>query len=191
VFHYGVTVLTILSGALLVVVGGNTQALIPLFAIGVFTGFTLSQTGMVVHWWRARPHGWWQRAALNGLGAAGTAATTLIFLFAKFAEGGWVVVVTVPLLILMFNWVHGYYEKLGRQLGLGRIPPPPKPSKTLVIVPVVSVSNLTDQALEDAKSLGDDVVAVSVHFEDDPDDDLGEQWKLWNPGVELGAPPRV
>jgi amino acid transporter len=185
VFQYGVAVLAVLSGILLVVVGGDTQALIPLFAIGVFTGFTLSQTGMVVHWFRTRPLGWKRRATLNGLGAVGTAVATLIFLYAKFAEGGWIVVVAVPLFILLFHRVHSYYDTLGRQLGLGRIPPPVKPEKTLVIVPVVAVSNLADQALADAKSLGNHVIAVSVHFEDDPGDELRAQWNRWNPGVEL------
>lgn len=164
VFQYGVGVLAVLSGVLLVVVGGNTQALIPLFAIGVFTGFTLSQTGMVVHWFRRRLSSWRRRALLNGLGALGTAVATLIFLYAKFFEGGWVVVVTVPLFIFMFHRVHSYYDKLGQQLGPARIPPPIKPSKTLVIVPVV---------------------AVSVHFDDEPGDELRDQWNRWNPGVKL------
>jgi amino acid transporter len=185
VFQYGVGVLAVLSGILLVVVGGDTQALIPLFAIGVFTGFTLSQTGMVVHWRRQRPAGWRRRALLNGLGALGTAVATMIFLYAKFFEGGWVVLVAIPLFILMFHWVRSYYDKLGRQLGLGHIPPPVKTSQTLVIVSVVAVSNLTAQALADAESLGDDVVAVSVHFDDEPGDELREQWNRWNPGVEL------
>jgi amino acid transporter len=185
VFQYGVGVLAVLSGLLLVVVGGDTQALIPLFAIGVFTGFTLAQAGMVVHWRRLRPAGWRRRALLNGLGALGTALATLIFLYAKFFEGGWVVLVAIPLFILMFHWVRSYYDKLGRQLGLGHIPPPIKTTRTLVIIPVVALSNLADQALADAKSLGDEVVAVSVHFEDEPGDELREQWNRWNPGVEL------
>ena len=185
VYQYGVGALTMLSAILLVVVNGNTQALIPLFAIGVFTGFTLSQTGMVVHWFRLRPQGWRRRALLNGMGAVGTAVATLIFLFTKFLEGGWVVVVAVPLLIFMFHFVHSYYVKLGKQLGLGHVPPPTKTSRTLVIVPVNAVSNLTDQALTSAKSLGDDVVAVSVHFQDDTGDELREEWSRWDPGVEL------
>jgi amino acid transporter len=185
VFQFGVGVLAVLSAVLLIVVGGDTQALIPLFAIGVFTGFTLSQSGMVVHWFRGRPRGWRRRALLNGLGALGTALATLIFLFTKFLQGGWVVVVAVPLLIFMFHQVHSYYDGLGKELGLGKIPPPLKPAKTLVIVPVVAVSNLTDQALVDAKSLGDDVIAVSVHFDDEPRSDLREQWNRWNPGVKL------
>jgi amino acid transporter len=185
VFEYGVMALAVLSGLLLLVVDGNTQALIPLFAIGVFTGFTLAQSGMVVHWFRKRPGGWRRRAFLNGLGALGTALATVIFLYAKFFEGGWVVVVTIPVLIFMFHRVRSYYDKLGEQLGLGRIPPPPKEEKTLVIVLVVGISNLTDQALADAKSLGDEVVAVSVHFGDEAENGLRQLWEKWNPGVEL------
>ena len=77
-------------------VGGDTNTLIPLFAIGVFTGFTLSQAGLVVHWRRVRPRGWSRRATINGTGAVVTAVATLIFLVSKFVEGAWVVVLAIP-----------------------------------------------------------------------------------------------
>src|SRR5580704_15214489 len=89
VFVNGIGVLTILAGALLVAVGGNTNTLIPLFAIGVFIGFTLSQAGLVVHWWRERPARWRRRATINGVGAVITAVATLVFLISKFTEGAW------------------------------------------------------------------------------------------------------
>jgi amino acid transporter len=92
VFASGIWTLAILSGALLVAVGGDTLALIPLYAIGVFTGFTLSQSGLVVHWGRIRPPCWRYRAGLNGLGAAVTGLATVVFLLTKFTEGAWVVV---------------------------------------------------------------------------------------------------
>jgi amino acid transporter len=87
VFANGIWVLTGLSAGLLIAVGGNTNELIPLFAIGVFTGFTLSQAGLVVHWWRSRPDRWYCRASINGFGAVITALATLIFLISKFEEG--------------------------------------------------------------------------------------------------------
>lgn len=185
VFAYGVGVLAILSGILLAVVNGNTQSLIPLFAIGVFTGFTLSQTGLVVHWWRERPRGWQRRATLNGLGAAATALATLIFLWAKFQEGGWVVVVAIPLFILLFRRIRSYYDTLGRQLGLGEIPPPIHRSRTLTIVPITAVSKLTARALDDAKSFGRDVIAVKVCFQDEDNSAFRELWREWHPDVEL------
>ena len=128
VFGNGVGVLALASGLLLVAVDGNTNALIPLFAIGVFIGFTLSQAGLVVHWRRTRPPGWIRRAAINSLGATVTAAATLIFLLTKFVEGAWVVVVAIPLLILLFNRISAYYARVEIELGIGAIPDPPSGS---------------------------------------------------------------
>ena len=113
VFSNGIVVLAVMAGALLVAVGGNTNTLIPLFAIGVFMGFTLSQTGLVVHWRRTRPPGWRRRAVINGLGALITAIATVVFLVSKFTEGAWVVVVAVPAFVFLFLRIHAYYERAG------------------------------------------------------------------------------
>ena len=142
VFAKGIWALTIMSGALLVAVAGNTLTLIPLFAIGVFTGFTLAQAGLVVHWRRARPPRWRYRAALNGLGAIATAAATVVFLLSKFTEGAWVVVLAIPVFIALFVWVHRYYRQAGRALGLGEIPGKPEAKPIMVVVPVTGVSRL-------------------------------------------------
>ncbi len=186
VFSRGIWVLAVLAGALLVATGGNTAALIPLFAIGVFTGFTLAQAGLVHHWASERPRGWVARAALNAVGATATGAATLIFVFTKFAEGAWVVVVTVPLLILLFVRVEAYYAAVGRELRLGRTPPRPPPGRTMVVVPVTDISRLTAEALAVALSISDEVVAVTVSFEDgDPAAELTRHWEHWAPGVPL------
>ncbi len=188
-FNYGIIVLAVLSGALLVAVNGNTQRLIPLFAIGVFTGFTLSQTGLVVHWWRERPERWRQRATINGVGAVTTAIATVIFLVSKFAEGAWVVVVAVPVFIVMFRRVRRYYDRVGHILEFGHIPPPPHGMPTRVIVPVTTVSRLTARAVNEALSLSTDVLAVTVVSGDQKEacEDLADQWRRWNPGVPLRA----
>ncbi|HLI73478.1 MAG TPA: APC family permease [Acidimicrobiales bacterium] len=188
-FNYGIIVLAVLSGALLVAVNGNTQRLIPLFAIGVFTGFTLSQTGLVVHWWRERPERWRQRATINGVGAVTTAIATVIFLVSKFAEGAWVVVVAVPVFIVMFRRVRRYYDRVGHILEFGHIPPPPHGMPTRVIVPVTTVSRLTARAVNEALSLSTDVLAVTVVTGDQKEacEDLADQWRRWNPGVPLRA----
>ena len=165
VFGNGVLVLAVFSGVLLVAVGGNTNTLIPLFAIGVFIGFTLSQAGLVLYWRRMRPSGWRRRAVINGTGAAVTATATLIFLFTKFLEGAWVVVVAIPLLIILFNRIEVYYTRTGKELGIGVVPARPARKRTIVVVPVTSVSLLTRHALSEALSLGDEVMAVSVVFD--------------------------
>ena len=190
VFASGVWVLAILSAALLIAVAGSTLRLIPLFAIGVFTGFTLAQAGMVVHWWRSRPHGWQQRAAINGIGAAATAIATVVFLVTKFTEGAWVVVLAVPALIVVFTRIHRYYQRAGRALGLGTIPGRPQGKPVTVVVPVTGVSRLTQHAISEALSISQQVIAVTVRAAD-PDQSTGHthklpgQWACWNPGVPL------
>jgi amino acid transporter len=190
VFSNGIWALSILSGALLVAVDGGTQALIPLFAIGVFTGFTLSQTGLVVHWWRARPAHWAHRAALNGLGALVTALATVIFLVTKFTEGAWVVVLAVPGLMVLFSHVHTYYGRADAALGIGRTPARPVASPTMVVVLVNGVSRLAERAVAEALSISPNVLAASVVL-DSPDGDdgrartVGAQWAAWGPGVPL------
>jgi len=190
VFGSGIWALSIGSGILLIAVGGNTQRLIPLFAIGVFTGFTLSQTGLVVHWRRTRPSGWRRRAVINGTGAVVTAAATVIFLVTKFTAGAWVVVVAVPALILLFTRIHRYYQRAGQALGLGTIPPRPATEPTVVVVPVTSVSLLTEHALAEALSISQNVIAVAVLTSQTSDGDskasqLQDQWSRWNPGPPL------
>jgi amino acid transporter len=187
VFSKGIWALAGAAGVLLVAVGGNTNTLIPLFAIGVFIGFTLAQSGMVVHWRRERPPRWQLRATMNGVGAVITAVATLVFLFTKFLEGAWVVVIAVPALILLFHRVRTYYEHVGKDLGLGQVPARPRRSRVLVVVPITGVSRLTSYVISEALSLGDEVVAVSVSFADDPDQEerLEEDWRRWDPGVRL------
>ena len=157
VFSNGIAVLAVLAGALLVAVGGNTNTLIPLFAIGVFIGFTLSQTGLVVHWHRMRPPGWRRRAAINGVGALITAIATIVFLISKFTEGAWVVVIAIPAFILLFVRIHAYYERARVALQIDETPKHPEPKHTIVIVPINRISRLAEHALCEAESLGQEV----------------------------------
>ena len=185
VYRYGVVALAVLAGALLVAVNANTNALIPLFAIGVFTGFTLSQTGLVRHWHHDRPGGWWARAALNGLGAAMTAVATVIFVVTKFTAGAWVVVIAIPALILLFSRIDAYYRDVATEIGLGTVPPTPAPQASLAVVAVTAVSQMTAAAITTALSLADEVVAVSVQFDDERAASLQSDWDRWDPGVPL------
>jgi hypothetical protein len=171
-------------------VRGNVLTLIPLFAIGVFTGFTLSQSGLVVHWWRTRPPRWEFRAALNGLGATVTAIATVVFILTKFTEGAWVVVIAVPGFIFLFTRIHRYYRRVGLELGLGEIPGRPQVRPTMVIVPVATVSRLAQYAIGEALSISEHVIAVTVVLEDADGStgqgrELEQQWARWNPGVPL------
>ncbi len=189
VHRYGVVVLAVLAAALLVASKGDTQALIPLFAIGVFVGFTLSQFGMVKHWRIERSRGWLTRAAINGFGAVLTTVTTIIELGTKFTEGAWLIVLVIPGLVLLFSRVHRTYARIGALLGLGQTPTPPSKKKSLVVVPVASISRLTAAGISTALSLGEDVVAVTVCFTDPESEavevSFRERWKEWHPNVPL------
>jgi len=161
-----------------------------LFAIGVFVGFTLSQAGLVVHWRRTRPPHWRRRATVNGIGACITAIATIVFLISKFTEGAWVVVIAVPAFVFLFLRIHAYYERARKDLGIDEIPGRPEPKYTIVIVPINRISRLTEHALCEAESLGQEVVAVMVVLEGEDEgahdaEDLERQWREWNPGVPL------
>jgi amino acid transporter len=189
-FANGIVVLAGLAGVLLVVVGGNTNTLIPLFAIGVFIGFTLSQAGLVVHWRRTRPPHWRWRATINGTGACITAVATIVFLVSKFTEGAWVVVIAVPAFVLLFLRIHAYYERARKELRIDETPMKPVSKRTIVIVPVNRISRLTEHALGEAKSLGQEVIAVTVILRGGDEgtryvDSLRRQWRRWDPGVPL------
>jgi hypothetical protein len=189
VHRYGVVVLAVLAAALLVASKGDTQALVPLFAVGVFVGFTLSQFGMVKHWRSERSRGWMTRAVINGFGAFLTALTTIIELVSKFTEGAWLIVLVIPGLVLLFTRIHRIYGRIGALLGLGQTPTPPAKKKSLVVVPVASISRLTAAGISTALSLGEDVVAVTVCFTD-PDSEavevsFRERWEEWHPNVPL------
>jgi amino acid transporter len=190
VFSAGIIVLAVLAGILIIAVDGNTQRLIPLFAIGVFTGFTLAQAGLVVHWRRIRPRRWKLRAALNGTGAVVTGVATLIFLVSKFLEGAWVVVLAVPAFILLFTRVETYYRRVARTLGFGELPPRPKRRESVVLVPLHDIDRLAAYALSAALSISDQVIAAIVVNEAEGDADareseLQERWGRWDPGVPL------
>jgi amino acid transporter len=189
VHRYGISVLAVVAAILLVVAKGNTQALIPVFAIGVFVGFTLSQVGMVRHWHEQHEGNWAGRAMINGLGAVLTTAALAIELVSKFTEGAWLVVIVIPLLVLMFNRIHVTYDRIGDLLELGQQPPPPQRLTSMVVVPVGGMSRLTAEAVSTALSIGDEVTAVTVCYADPEDEQADvsfrDQWEAWHPNVPL------
>ncbi|MFC7307029.1 APC family permease [Streptomyces monticola] len=189
VHRHGVLALAAISAALLLFSGGDTNTLVPLFAIGVFVGFTIAQTGMVRHWRRERGPKWLGKAVLNGLGALLTGVSAVVVTATKFHDGAWLIVVALPLLVVSFETVHRAYTAIGERLDLGRVPDCPHRDRSLVIVPVSGLSRLTAEALNAAVSLGDEVRAVTVtHLEPEDRESasaLRRDWQLWDPGVEL------
>lgn len=193
VHRHGVLALAVVSAALLVFSGGDTNTLVPLFAIGVFVGFTVAQAGMVRHWYLERGTGWRGRTVLNGLGALLTGVSAVVVTVTKFQDGAWLIVIALPLLVLAFEAVRRAYARIGERLGVGRLPGPPHRDRSVVIVPVSGLSRLTGEALGAAASLGDEVRAVTVCYPDAEDraqaHALERAWAEWNPGVELIALP--
>jgi amino acid transporter len=185
VYRYGIAALAALAAVLLIAVDARTSRLIPLFTIGVFIGFTISQVGLVRHWLGERPHGWRKRAAVNGAGAVMTAVAVVVFLTSKFLAGAWVVILAIPLLIILFARIEGYYAGAARELGLGRTPPPPRRRDSLVLVPTSVVSVLTERAISAALSLGDTVMAIGVAGDQEEADRIRLDWEAWACGVPL------
>jgi multidrug transporter EmrE-like cation transporter len=188
VFRYGITALALLAAIVLLIVSADTQKLLPVFAIGVFIGFTISQTGLVRHWLKERSPGWLGYAVLNGGGAVMTAVAGIVLLASKFTEGAWLLMFLVPGLVLLMDRIERYYQYAAKQLGLGQIPPKPMPGvdkRALVIVPIVAVSCVAERALQTAMRFGGEVVPVTVDLDPEATQRLREQWQEWDPGPEL------
>lgn len=186
-FTTGIVALAILSIALLVIFNGSLDALIPLYAIGVFTSFTLSQAGMVKHWRRLREPGWQRSAVINGVGAVATAIVTLVIAITKFAEGAWLVILLIPLLIGMFWGIHHHYLRLERARK-AETPLLPEQVSIRAVVPVADLGVPARQALAFARAMAaDDAHVVAVHVTDDVAnaEQLRREWEEWQPGVEL------
>src|SRR5712692_10096174 len=163
VYTYGIVVLAVLCGGLLFLFGGVTDRLIPLYAVGAFLAFTLSQFGMVVHWRKKRGPHWLKSELVNGLGGFVTGVTVIVVLFAKFAEGAWITVIFIPLLIFFFTAVRRHYHAV-KVLTTSRVPVhTPNPSRPpIAVIPVDRWSNITRQGIEFALRLSPDVLALHV-----------------------------
>jgi len=199
VFSNGIILLAVFSAFLVWAFGGDTSRLIPLYAVGVFLSFTLSQAGMVVHWWRegktraeagsatpAQTKSHWRKyLVINGIGAVATFVVLMIFIVTKFIHGAWIVVVVIPLLVQMFLRIHRHYVDVAEQLstvGLAGL----RPIHHEVIVPISGIHRGVIAALEYAKSIAPHhVTAVYVNLDDVATQKLREKWQDWGSGVNL------
>jgi amino acid transporter len=185
IYRIGIVALALAAALLLIAVDAKTNELIPLFTIGVFIGFTLSQIGLVRHWSKARPPRWRLRAALNGAGAVMTTVAVFVFLGTKFLAGAWVVVVAIPALMMLFNVTERYYDEVAVELKLGKTPPRPRKRESVVIVPTSTVNLLTQKAVSAALSLGDTVVAVAVAGDEEEAEGIKRDWDQWSCGIAI------
>jgi amino acid transporter len=186
VFSNGIVVLAALAAALLVVFGGDTHALIPLYAVGVFISFTLSQGGMVRRWWRLRTNGWRQRLAINGVGAVATGIVAVVIAGTKFVHGAWIVVLVIPVLVVGFLAMRRHYAEVAEQLSLEGWEGPP-PMEHIVLVLVGDVHRGVVRAVQYAQTLAAGAPVRGVFVETDPTRTakLEEKWGKWGQGVPL------
>ena len=184
VFSNGVVLLAVIAAGLVVVFHGSTHALIPLYAVGVFTSFTLSQTSMVRRWLRTRPDGWWWRVAVNGIGGATTAVVLVVVAATKFVDGAWIVVVLIGFFILTFLAIRHHYDDVARQLSLEGYEGPP-PISHSVLVLVGDLHRGVAEALQYAKTLSPEAKAVYVELDPERTRRLEERWVKHGLGVPL------
>src|SRR5207249_909155 len=184
VFSNGIVILAGTASLLLVVFEGDTHALLPLYAIGVFISFTMSQSGMVRRWLRLREEGWWWRVWFSGVGAIVTGVVLLTLAVTKFTEGAWIVVVLIPALVLGFVVVHRHYDEVAAQLSLDGFAPPP-PMTNTVLVLVGDIHRGVVKAIQYAQSLSPNAKAVFVETDPERTRRLEEKWGKYGMGAPL------
>jgi len=184
VFSNGVVILAVIAATLVVVFRGSTHALIPLYAVGVFTSFTLSQSSMVLRWLRTRPSGWWWRVAVNGTGAATTAIVLLVVAATKFVNGAWIVLMLIGAFILTFLAIRHHYDDVARQLSLDGYEGPPPISHTVLVL-VGDLHRGVAEALQYAKTLSPEAKAVYVELDPERTRRLEERWVKHGLGLPL------
>lgn len=169
VYSNGIMLLSFTAGLLVILFKGEVNSVIPLYAVGVFTSFTLSQGGMVVHWWKDKSKGWKASALMNGVGAIATAIVLIVVIWTKFRLGAWAVVVTIPLVVALFLSIGKHYRHVAERLSIKGLEPkkyPPRPRvtqpKNPVIVLVGQLNRGSLEALDYARAIGDEVVGVHV-----------------------------
>ena len=177
VFSNGIVILGVLAGLLIIVFGGSTHALIPLYAVGVFLSFTLSQTGMVRHWLKDRPAGWQRGIAINSIGALATGAVLLVVTTTKFTHGAWIVLVLLPALVVMFSKIRFHYQVVAAQVAL-KDPRLPAPFSThTVIVPISGLYRQLIPAWRYAQLLSKDVRVVYINLNPEATAELRATWE--------------
>ena len=201
VFSRGIISLTVIASLLIIIFNASVTALIPLWAVGVFLSFTLSQAGMARHWWKFHNHpmgqskagdsfnrydpGWRWKLVINSVGAFCTAVVTLIFSITKFADGAWIIVLLLPTIVVGFFAIHRHYQNIARDLSLEDYGQPPPAKRHRVIVPVSGVHQGTLEALDYALSLSNDVTAVHVSIDQEQTASMKRKWDAWGKGVRM------
>ena len=202
VYSRGIVSLALVASALIAITQASVTKLIPLYAIGVFLSFTLSQAGMSHRWWKVgklkpgektvergstleEDKAWVFKMIVNGLGSFVTAIVMLVFAFTKFKDGAWFIVILIPILITIFSSIHRHYKKVAENLSLEHFTPPNRINHKKVVMPIGGVHRGTLAALRFAKTLSDDVTVVHISTDPIETKKLQEKWKIWGDGYRL------
>lgn len=187
-FSNGIVSLALIALLLVWLFHGDTNSLVPLYAIGVFVCFTLSQSGMVVHWRQTREAGWRWKAWLNGIGAVATGLVSVVQLVTKFSSGGWIIAVLIPCIILMLQKIHRHYTEFAEAIRFtGQSPI--TPLHHTVVVPVNGITKATSAALVYATTISEEVIAVCVEVDKRDSEAMRAEWEAWDIGVPLEIIP--
>jgi amino acid transporter len=183
-FSNGILVLSSFAALLIIAFGGVTESLLPLYMIGVFVSFTLSQTGMVVHWRRARTPGWRTSAFINGFGALVTGVVLVVVAVTKTLEGAWIVLLLIPCIVATFRATRRHYDRVAEQLTLRGYEPHARRHNT-VLIPIGGIQRAVVEALRYAETLSDDVRAVYVDVDVAATEHVRRGWETWGGRVQL------
>jgi amino acid transporter len=183
-FSNGILVLSAFAAILIAVFRGDTQSLLPLYMIGVFISFTLSQAGMVIHWRRTRSPGWRSSAAVNGFGAVVTGVVLIIVTLTKTLEGAWIVLLLIPFIVTVFKATRRHYLHVAAQLTLKGYAPPARRHNT-VLIPIGGIQRAVVEALRYAESLSDDVRAIYVDTDPAATAQIEREWQTWGGRARL------
>lgn len=182
-YSNGIITLGIGSILLIIAFQGKTEQLIPLYAVGVFIPFTLSQTGMVIKWLREKPANWFPKMITNFVGAFISAVVSIIFLTTKFNQV-WSILIFLPLIVYLFLRIRNHYEAVGDQLRLNN-DIPEKIKGNVMIVPVAGITKVVERTMQYAQGIADEVYAVYISFDKDNEQQMRDKWEAWNPNVKL------
>jgi amino acid transporter len=187
-FSNGILVLSVFAAILIIAFRGDTQSLLPLYMIGVFISFTLSQAGMVIHWRRTREPGWKTSAAINGFGAVVTGVVLIIVAVTKTLEGAWIVLLLIPLVVALFKATHRHYQHVASALTLRGYQPHARVHNT-VLIPIGGLQRAVVEALRYAETLSDDVRAIYVDVNPANTEQVRTDWIAWGGRVHLVVLP--
>ena len=182
-FSNGIIVLSVFAAILIVAFRGDTQSLLPLYMIGVFVSFTLSQAGMVIHWRKTQEVGWHTSALINGFGALVTGIVLIIVAVTKTFEGAWIVLLLIPIIVTIFKATRRHYDHVASELTLRGYAPQPRVHNT-VLVPIGGLQRAVVEALRYAETLSDDVRAIYVDVDPAGTEQLRRDWETWGGRVD-------